>query len=118
MNTESVIGINKINLNALKGTKFPSSDKISQSSGDAGENIVISVPFDGYTDIICEVRTLANVIECLSMDSCRSDKDNFEMISAVSRIIQKILPDTYYIDDLIFDNNSSNQNFKNVKDLK
>lgn len=117
MNTNTIIGINKLNLNALKPEQFNSKNKILQD-GEPGEKIVIPVPFDGYNDITCEVKTLASVIECLSMDSCRTEKENLEMISSVSRIIQKIIPDVFYLDDLIFNDESSRQNFKPLKDIE
>lgn len=117
MNTNTQNFISKININALNADLAISQNVINQD-GNYCNKLFISVPFDGYHDVVSEVKTLANVIEVLSMQSSASDKENLELITSVSRIIQKIIPDLIFADNIIFkDPDSTNQNFKPVKEL-
>lgn len=117
MKTDTQQFINKININALKSNQNQSNNLINQD-GELYEKLFINVPFDGYHHAVTEVKTLANVIEVLSLHSCISEKESLELISSVSRMIQNIIPDLNFVDSLLFeDSESTNQNFKPTKEI-
>ena len=117
MNTNTQTFISKININSLSNLKSISRNKINQETDD-DKKLIINVEFDGYHDAVSEIKTLVNVIEVLSLNACVSDKESLELISSVSKIVQKIIPDLIFLDSLLFDDlGSTRQNFKTVEEL-
>lgn len=112
MKTNTQKFISKININGLLST----SQNIVDQDGDIDEKLFITVPFDGYHDAISEVQALTNVIEVLALNSCVTETENLQLIASVAKIIQKIIPDLLFLDNVIFDDpNSKNNNFKLIE---